>query len=330
MDTKKMFYLNGIVGLTWLVLLGLIITAGASQMILAALFTVFTLHFSEDMSKKIILKPKLQKFISFMLSTTVVVGMGYILYKSFNIMFQDLGAMLETSQSLILETLNKMGVANVSTIEEVYSIATGYVKENVTILTNSATLLLKVIIGIALGIIFHFTSFVSNSQENAWVYIINKINSQFEEVYKSFRTVMSVQVMISGMNTVIISVISLGLTPLLFDGQFLPYWYVIIPLTAILSLIPTVGNVLINLFLFLSTVQLAFWYVGVVLALFVLIHKLEMAVIGKKMKEKININFIIIIVSMLLGEMLFHSMSGMVLGMVIVVTIANLLRKIKI
>ena len=38
------------------------------------------------------------------------------------------------------------------------------------------------------------------------------------------------------------------------------------------------------------------------------------------MNEKVNVPFSFIIISMALGEMLFHSMSGMLLGMVILLT----------
>lgn len=84
-----------------------------------------------------------------------------------------------------------------------------------------------------------------------------------------------------------------------------------------------------SIILMMSTVQISLTYVGVGIGMFLIIHKLELLVIGNKMKEKMNLPFIFILISMILGEFLFHSMSGMILGMVLVSTLSMIMKNIE-
>lgn len=321
-----LFYRNVSLGLAWIIFFSLMIASHTSQMFLAMLFTVFVLHFSENLTGKYITRNKSQKFIALILSALIISLISFALYKSVMFMWGDLNELIQKSQPLIIESLHKLGLEkNVQTISELYNIVVEFIKVNVGVITFSAGLLLKVFIGILLGIVVHFSIIEEANDSNAWGNIMNKMLAQANVMYNSFRDIMGIQVVISLMNTTIISVMALGLTYFIY-GQFLPYWYVIIPLTAILSLVPVVGNLMVNIILVLSTVQISPTYVLVGVGLFLVIHKLELIVIGKKMKEKVNIPFILILLSMLLGEMLFHSMSGMILGMVLMVTISTLLK----
>lgn len=325
-----LFYRNTIVGLIWLVLLGLIIQSHASQMLLAMLFTVFVLHFSEDVTSKYFDKPNIKKYLALLLSSAIITIISYAIYKSLQFMWGDLNQLIVQSQPMILEALHKYGLEqNVQTISEIYTILIDFVKTNVGIVTFSAGLLLKVFIGVLLGIVIHFSHMEFDETKNAWDSILGKIVNQSSTMYKSFRDIMGIQVIIALMNTTIVSIMALGLTQI-WAGQFLPYWYVIIPLTAILSLVPVVGNLMINLILILSTIQISPAYVLVGVGMFLFIHKLELIVIGKKMKEKVDIPFLLILLSMLLGEWLFHSMSGMILGMVMLVTFSKLSKEMKV
>lgn len=326
----SIFWRNSIVAIFWGLITFLIIRSNTSQMFLSLLFTVVVLHFWEDIVEKYFKRENIKKGYAFILSLISIGLIFYALYSSFKMMGQDLGKLIETSQPLILDAMSKFGLEqNIKTVTDFYQIIVDFMKANVGFITFSATLIIKVIIGIILGIVVHFSMIEIQDTRTVWGSSVNIINEQCQIIYKSFRDVMSIQILISLMNTTIISILALGIT-YIFYGEFLPYWYVIIPLTAILSLVPVVGNILINIVLVLSTIQISTVFVLVGLGLFLIIHKLELIVIGNKMNEKVNVPFIIILFSMVLGELLFHSMSGMMLGMIIMISLSKILKEIKI
>lgn len=321
-----LFYRNLIVGLFWVLITFLIIQSNTSQMLLAMLFTVFVLHFSQTHVSSN-LNGSVRKGVSLALTISALSLVGWGLYMAFSVMIADFNAMINSSQDVIVDTMGKYGY-EVNGLSEIYAMIMDFVKQNTVFLTGSATLVLKVILGVILGIILYFSP-VKESSDNAWGSIMSTIANQCHAFYQSFTNIMGIQVLISIMNTTIIAILSTGITWLFF-GEFLPYWYLLIGLTAILSLVPVIGGVLINIILALLTIQMSPLFMVFGLGLFFLMHKLEFLVIGKKMDEKVNIQISIILLSMVLGEMFFHSMSGMILGMVSLVTIAHLLRKMKV
>lgn len=328
---------NIIVGLIFLVIAFLIITTKTSQMFLAMLFSLFVLNFSEKISGNFIdsSKKMLQKFSSFLISAFILFGLGWALYQSFKYMALDLNQLIQVSQPKIIEFLNKLGLKDIESVSQFYNIIIDFVKGNVGFIASGAGLIIKVIIGLLFGLVFHFSVIHVASSDTVKGAVINDLTYYSDKIFNSFKNIMEIQVLVSMMNTIIISVMALGVTYIwtMLDGspepKFLPYWYVIIPLTAILSLIPVVGNILINLILIMATIQISPEFVLVGLGLFLVIHKLELILVGKKMKEKVDMPFPLILISMLLGEFLFHSMSGMLLGMVIILTISNILSEMK-
>lgn len=320
-------YANTIVGFVWLLLLYLIIVNNMSQLLLTMLFVVFILHFSEDFTGKYFTNLTIKKIVSLVFSFVVISLAIYALYKSIEFMWIDLNVMIVKSEELIFTKLKHLGVSDsISTIKDAYLLIFTYLKSNLGALAFSAGLLLKVLLGIILGILFHFSKFNFIKIDNTWDYIMSNLSSQSTLMYYSFKDIMSIQFKIALMNTVIISTLALVITPLFYD-QFLPYWYVIIPLTIILSLIPVIGNIALNLIVFLSTIQLSTEFAFAGIAMFLFIHKLEFLVIGKQMEQKIGITLVIVILSMIIGESLFHSMSGMFLGLIFLVTLSRLLKQ---
>lgn len=326
----SIFYRNTIVAIFWALLTFLLIQSNTTQMLLSLLFTVVVLHFSENVSARFVNNKKLRKTTSLLMSATIFVAVSTALYFSFKLMGKDLAGLIEASQPLIMETMKDLGLnSNAQTVADLYVIIVDFLKANIGFITFSAGLLLKVTLGIILGIVVHFSHIEEQDVENAWGSVIHKINEQCKTIYNSFRDIMSIQILIAMMNTAIISAMALGLT-YVWAGEFLPYWYVIIPLTAILSLIPVVGNLMINIILILATIQISPAFVLVGLGLFLVIHKLELIVIGNKMNEKVGVPFIVVLFSMILGELLFHSMSGMMIGMVIMVSLSKMMREVNV
>jgi len=327
----SLFYRNLIIGSIWGLILWLIIKSNSSQLFLSMLFTVFILYFSEKVFSSIketsIL---LKKYVSLFVSTIVLIIISFFLFKSLQFMWSDLNKLIELSQPIILSSLGDYGLEkNIRTIEDIYEVIITFLKSHLSFITFSTGLFIKIIIGIVIGVIIYFSETKIDKIDNVWDYISSKIIEQSKDIYNSFKDIIEIQLQISIMNTLMVSFMAFAITYMFF-GQFLPYWYVIVPLTAILSLIPIVGNIMINLILILSTIQLSLSYVFVGIGIFLIIHKLELIVIGKKMKKKVDIPFLLILLSMLIGEMLFHSMSGMILGMVMLVTLSKILKKIKI
>lgn len=318
----SIFYRNMIVGSFWLMLIALLITSQTTSMLLALLFTVFVLNLSEFViSTKI--KNTLKKIVGFVLSVTAISLIGWGVYVAFSAMISDFNSLINSSHGQIISTANQLGL-EVTTLQEIQVLAIDFIKENTGFLVVTGSLLIKVFLGVILGIIIHFSP-LKQSDQNVWGSVLNTILSQSQIFFESFKNIMAIQVLISLMNTAIIAFMSTVFTWLIF-GEFLPYWYVLILLTAVLSLVPVVGNMLINIILVLSTIQMSPFYVLVGLGLFAIIHKLELLVIGKQMDSKVGIPFIVILFSMVIGKLLFNSMSGMILGMVTVVTVAQLLK----
>lgn len=320
---------NVIVGSLWLLIIFLIITTQTSQLFLSMLFTVFVLSFSADISDKYITKDgNIKSFLSFFISFIIFTGVGAMLYFSIHYMAKDLNDLLYRSQPIIIDNLKSYGIEEIETISQIYDKILEYFKSNINVITTSLGLLTKVLIGVIFGLIFHFNKVDAKANTNLEGRVINDISYYSHKIFVSFKNLMEIQVLVSLMNTTIVSFMALALTPIINDNNFLPYWYVIIPLTAILSLIPVVGNVLINILLILGTIQVSIWWVVFGVGMFIGIHKLELILIGSKIKEKVGLPFGYILTSMLLGELLFHSMSGMLLGMVILLTITNIMRKV--
>lgn len=321
-----LFYKNVIVGVFWALILFLVLQSNTSQMFLTMLFTIFVLHFSEDNLQGRVKKDSIRKGVSLLVAFGAIGIFGYLLYQASATIWTDLNGLLASSQDEILALSSSLGL-DVSDYSELHAMAVEFMKSNMEFLTFSAGLLVKVFLGVILGIIVHMSP-IKPQNNHAWDEIMATIVHQSKTMYRGFRNIMQIQAKIAVMNTIIISIMAIPINWIIF-GEMLPYWYAIIPLAAILSLLPVIGNVLINLILVAATVQMAPWYVLVSVLLFGIMHKVEMAVVGAEMNKKLNVPFSAIIFSMVLGEFLFHSMSGMVLGMVLMVTMYYLLRELK-
>lgn len=314
---------NIIVASIWLLLFFVTIITQTSQMVLSLLFTLFVLTFSEEIVSKYINNKVLQKISSSILSIITILIVLISLYYAITIMAKDLIDVAHNSQDNIIKKLSFLGINN---IDQLYKKFIEYINNNLIVVSGSAIVLFKVIIGFILGFVFHFSTVDHKYDQTLEAAIINDLRKYGNKIFISFRNIIEIQVIVAILNTIIISTLAFGFY---LSGETLPFWYIIIPLASILSLIPVVGNILINLMLALCTIQISFVYLIIGLTSFLIAHKLELILIGKKIKEKIDISFILVLLSMLLGELLFHSMSGMLLGMVIVLSLLLIAREIK-
>lgn len=315
---------NIIVLSIWIFLFGLLVFTKSSQMLLALLFTLFVLTFSENFIKKYLSKNnKLNKYISTVISVFILVLIVFGLYFAISFMSKDLLVLIKESQNHLHTNLGFLGIHNLDDIIEKLN---NFVKENMQILSNSLVTILKIFIGFILGFVFYFSSLKFKSENTLEAAIINDLRRYGQKIFSAFKNIIEVQIVVAILNTLVISILSFCFY---LYGETLPFWYIIIPTTFVLSLIPVIGNLLINLFLLLSTIQISLIAAIIGISIFLVAHKLELIIIGKKIKEKINVSFILVLMSMLIGELLFNSMAGMLLGMVFMLAICLITRDIE-
>ena len=318
MDKKNVIVLS-----IWIFLFGLLVITKSSQMVLALLFTLFVLTFSENFIKKFSKNKKINKYISTFTSiiilTLVIIG----LYFSISFMSKDLLVLIKDSQTHLIANLNFIGINNINDLSEKLI---DYINSNLQILSNGLIVVLKILIGIIFGFVFYFSSLRFKAEGTLESAIINDLRKYGQKIFIAFKNIIEVQIIVATLNTLIISILALGFY---LYGEILPFWYIIIPITFILSLIPVIGNIMINVVLLLSTIQISLIAAIVGISIFLFAHKLELIVIGKKIKEKIDVSFILVLISMLIGELLFNSMAGMLLGMVIMLSLCLITREIK-
>lgn len=315
---------NIIVASIWFMLLLLTIITQTSQLVLSLLFTLFVLKFSDQILSKFINHIYIKKILSSTISIITISLIIVSFYYAITFMTKDLIELTNKSQNSIIDNLSFLGIHN---INELYNKVIEYINNNIIVVTSSAIVIFKVFIGTILGFVFYFSTLeYRENVENLEVAVINDLIKYGNKIFISFKNIIEVQLIVSILNTLIISLLSFGFY---LSGEALPFWYLIIPMTTILSLIPVVGNILINFMLVLCTLQISIIYAIIGVGSFLVAHKLELIVIGKKIKQKINISFILVLLSMLIGELLFHSMSGMLLGMVIMLSLSLVAREIK-
>jgi predicted PurR-regulated permease PerM len=146
------------------------------------------------------------------------------------------------------------------------------------------------------------------SRNNLYSLCCEEISRRFATFYRSFAMVMSAQITIAGINTV--------LTGIFVAAMGLPHLVVAVGLTFLCGFIPVVGNLLSN------TVVVALGFIvspakGLWALLFlVLIHKLEYFLNSKIIGAKIHTAIWLTLLALVLGERLM-GITGMVLAPVV-------------
>lgn len=201
-----------------------------------------------------------------------------------------------------------------------------YIKSHLDIVSEVGKNSLQIIIGLIFGVLFFSYEIKTIVPENnVWSHFIETITVKLKIFFESFKTIMQLQVIVSIMNTISLSILSLGIAKLI-TGEFLPYWYILLPLTAIFSLVPVIGNIIINLLIFFISINISLTFTIIAIIYFFLIHKLELVVIGKLLGNKVSVPFLFVAISMLLGELIFNSMLGILFGITFLLTIRTIMK----
>ena len=127
MDKKNIIVLS-----IWIFLFGLLVVTKSSQMLLALLFTLFVLTFSENFIKKYLSKNnKLNKYISTIISVFILVLIVFGLYFAISFMSKDLLVLIKESQNHLHTNLGFLGIHN---LDDIIAKLNDFVKDNMQIL----------------------------------------------------------------------------------------------------------------------------------------------------------------------------------------------------
>jgi predicted PurR-regulated permease PerM len=135
-----------------------------------------------------------------------------------------------------------------------------------------------------------------------------EISLRFASFYRSFSMVMSAQIIISTINTILTAIFVLGMG--------LPHFVVAVGLTFLCGFLPVVGNLLSNTLVvalgFIVSPAKGLW----ALLFLVLVHKLEYFLNSKIIGAKIHTSIWLTLLALLVGERLM-GITGMVLAPVV-------------
>jgi predicted PurR-regulated permease PerM len=153
-------------------------------------------------------------------------------------------------------------------------------------------------------------------------YLTAFIAEQVSLFYQYFKTVMSAQLIISTINSV------LTLCLLFFLG--IPHKITLIVFVFILGLLPVIGNIISNTIICTATILWSgLWQVVIALLFLVGIHKLEYILNGKIIGRITSLPLYVTLISLIVGELLFN-ISGMILAIPTVLFLKEELKRIKI
>ena len=145
-------------------------------------------------------------------------------------------------------------------------------------------------------------------KNNLYSICCDEVSTRFRDFYRSFATVMSAQIMISVINTV--------LTGVFVIAVHLPYAPLVIAITFLCGLVPIVGNLASNtVIVFIGlTVSLK---LGIgALVFLVLIHKLEYLLNSKIIGDRIRNPVWLTLIALIIGERLM-GVPGLILAPVV-------------
>lgn len=322
-------YANILAFLAWILIAAVVIATKMAGFLLTLLFTLFAFVFTEEIMTRFVWK---NRIFSTMVAVVIIACLGVALYFGVSLLTTDLFVLLQESEPALIKTLASVGIEEkiLNDLNDLYKLAGDFLRENLAILSNFGAILVNMILGVVFGILLFYHDPKKNGKyKNIWTLMQYKVNCFATLIFRAFRIIMTTQVLIALMNTVMISIFSTLITPL-FYGEFLPYYYIIIPLVFLFSLVPVVGNLIVNFLIIIAALQVSVYYVIAAVIYFFIAHKLELIVVGKVLNARMDVPFVLILFSMVLGEIVFRSFAGIILGMTLLFALMMLLKSFEI
>lgn len=170
---------------------------------------------------------------------------------------------------------------------------------------TSLKVIVHVLLGLLLGAIIAFSFLKPEEDESSkeprpLKDVLKKRIIIFTEV---FRKVISAQVKISAINTVLTAIYLLIVLPIF--SVHLPYAKTLVFITFAVGLIPVLGNLISNTLIFLISLTVSFKIAIVSILFLIIIHKLEYYINAKIVGEKIKTSIWELLLAMVVMETLF-------------------------
>lgn len=300
-----------------LITFGLLIKSSWLPIVISTLFFLLILDIIQLFTK--------HKFFSILISLSLIALIGVISFLTASYLSDNLDELLKIDLGQYKDLLIKFGIKIPITVDSTFitkSLLT-YIKNNISIIASLGANFLQILIGIILAVSFfaHVNAAIPN---NNWGKFIDSTKFYLMNIFNSFKTVMQIQILVAILNTLSLTILSFIIAPI-FIGHVMPYWYVLLPLSFILSLVPVLGNVVINIIIFIVAINISLIFTIISIIYFFVTNKLELVIIGKILGHRTNVPFLFIALSMFLGELIFSSLLGILFGIVSLLTIKSIM-----
>ncbi len=190
------------------------------------------------------------------------------------------------------------------------------IHETVVYLGGYAGVATKEFLLVIVGIVVAISIFINPTLDfdhsprplNVYSLYCAQLAELFRSFYQNFETVISAQVIISGINTV--------LTSAFVYATSLPYAAIVVVLTFLCGLLPVIGNILSNTIIVGIAFTISPQFAGWALLFLVVIHKLEYFLNSKIIGGRIRHPMWLTLLALLLGERLL-GIPGIILAPVV-------------
>lgn len=295
--------------ISYLVILGALVLAGLlhlASLLVTVLFSYFVLSQFRFWRRKWIA-------VGLFLITVALIFCGFVFFLRRALV--ALPEIVNTAIPIVVQFADKHGIDIPFTdLKSLKDVAADSVREMLGYLGKFARVATKEFVFLVVGVVIAIGIFMSPVEvetaggDNLYVKYFKLITERFRALYRSFEKVMSAQLLISLINTVLTAGFVLGCS--------LRYAGVVIALTFICGLLPIVGNIISNALIvgisFTVSPQLAGW----ALVFLVGVHKLEYFLNSKIVGHRIRHPMWLTLLALVLGERLM-GVPGLILAPVI-------------
>ena len=201
-------------------------------------------------------------------------------------------------------------------IESLKTLVLESIQETVVYLGGYAGVATKQFVLVIVGVVVAISIFINPTLDfdqsprplNLYSLHCARVAQLFQSFYENFEKVMSAQVIISGINTV--------LTSAFVYASSLPYAAIVIVLTFLCGLLPVIGNIISNTIIVGIAFTISPQFAGWALLFLVAIHKLEYFLNSKIIGGRIRHPMWLTLLALLVGERLL-GVPGIILAPVV-------------
>lgn len=260
-----------------------------------------------------------KRWIAITLFVVLLIG-GFSLFAFFlKRAFVVLPEIVETAVPVVVKFAEQHGIALPFTdLDSLRAVALETVRSTLGDLGNYAKVATKEFVFLVVGIVVAIGVFLNPDfeperhrgagQPNLYSFYTGRIRKRFASFYKSFETVISAQLIISAINTV--------LTAIFVFATGIRYASVLIILTFVCGLLPIVGNIISNTVIIALAFTVSPKMAAFALVFLLVIHKLEYFLNSRIIGGRIHHPMWLMLLALIIGERLM-GIAGIILAPVI-------------